>query len=142
MSFREKSAWIILITLIVLTTLFVLHMPPPYSLAPEPSPATFGALMIMVGLFVGVIVIGHIVIAVLAPRDATTASDEREKLIALKATSIAAHVYAFLTLGGIFVALHLVGTNAIGLGYLIFFAFIAAEIVNYAMRVIYYRRGF
>ena len=142
MSFREKSAWIILITLVALSILFVLHMPPPYSMAPEPSSMMFRALMVMVGLFVGVIVIGHIVIAILAPRDATTAKDERERLIALKATSIAAHLYAFLTLGGIFVALHLVGTNAIGIAYLVFSSFVVAEIVNYAMRVCYYRRGF
>ena len=142
MSFREKSAWIILITLVGLSILFVLHVPPPYSMTPEPNAPAFHALMIMIGLFVGVIVIGHIVIAVLAPREATSAKDERERLIALKATSIAAHLYAFLTIGGMFVALQLIGTNAIVIAYFIFSSFVVAEIVNYAMRVYYYRRGF
>ena len=34
MSFREKSAWIILITLVVLTVAYLVHMPRPFTLSP------------------------------------------------------------------------------------------------------------
>lgn len=141
MSFREKSAWIILITLIVLTIVFWLHLPPPFTLAPDPNPFMFHVLMLSIGTFVGVVVIAHIVVAVLAPRDAKAAKDERERLIELKSTAIAAYVYTFLTMGGIFISLHVVHANEIGIAYLMLLSFVVASIVNYAMRIYYYRRG-
>jgi hypothetical protein len=142
MSFREKSAWIILITLVVLTALYLLNMPAPYTLSPEPGGELFHTLLHMLATFVVVVVIGHIVLAIRSPREARTARDERERLIDLKATAVSSYVYATLSLGGIFVALHVVGSNQIGLGYLVLFAFIIAEIANYALRIYYYRRGF
>ena len=142
MSFREKSAWIILVTLVVLTIVFALHIPPPYTLAPEPSPFLFHVLMLSIGTFVGIVVIGHVVIAVMAPRDAKTAKDERERLIELRATAVSAYVYIFLTLGSIFIGLHLAHANVIGLAYLILISFVVAEIVNYGLRIYFYRRGF
>lgn len=142
MSFREKSAWIILLTLIVLTTAYLIHMPQPLTLSPEPDGEMFYTLIHMLASFVAVVVIGHIVIALMSPRDARTPRDERERLINLKATAVAAYVFMSLSLGGVFVALHIVGTNEIGIAYLLLFSFIIAEIVNYALRIVYYRRGF
>jgi hypothetical protein len=37
MSFREKNAWVALITLFVLTTLFFLHFPQPWQLSAQSS---------------------------------------------------------------------------------------------------------
>jgi hypothetical protein len=142
MSFREKSAWIILITLIVMTIVYALHIPPPYTLAPRPNPFLFLVLMLAIGTFVGIVIVGHIVIAIMAPRDAKTAGDERERMIELRATAIASYVYAFLTLGGLFVLLHVVNANTIGIAYYILFSFVFAEIVNYSLRIYLYRRGF
>jgi hypothetical protein len=34
------------------------------------------------------------------------------------------------------------GANEIGLGFVVLFSFVVAEIANYAMRIYYYRRGF
>ena len=48
---------------------------------------------------------------------------------------------AVLSIGGIFVTLRL-GANEIGLGFVVLLAFVIAEIVNYALRIRYYRRGF
>lgn len=140
MSFREKSAWITLITLVVLTVIFLLHIPPPYSLAPAPNPFLFGVLVRAIILFVIVVTVAHIVVAVRAPKEAQAPKDERERLIALRATAVSAYVYAILSLSSIFTIHH--GTNGIGVAYLVFFSFIIAEIVNYALRVFYYRRGF
>lgn len=134
MSFREKSAWIILIMLVVLTIVYALHIPPPYTLAPEPSPFLFHVLMFSIGTFVGIVV--------MAPRDAKTAKDERERLIELRATATSFYIYAFLTLGGLFILLHVVSSNAIGVAYYILFSFVVAEIVNYGLRIYFYRGGF
>ena len=139
MSFREKSAWITLITLVLLTLFFVTHLRPPWDLAPRGG-FTFYVLMVGVIAFVVIEIIAHVIVAIRAPRDAQEPRDERERLIALKATSIGAHVYAVLSLGSVFVIIHL-GANEIGIAYWLFLSFIIAEIVNYAARVVYYRLG-
>lgn len=68
-----------------------------------------------------------------------TPRDEREQLINLKAVRAAAYVYV----GGSFLAvstLHL-GANRITIGYGVLLAFVIAEVVNYATRIVYHRRG-
>lgn len=139
MSFREKSAWITLITLIVLTLFYLTHLPPPWFLNP-PSGFMFHVLVAGVTAFVVIEIVAHVIVAIRAPRDAQAPRDERERLIALKATSIAAYVYAILSLGSAFTLVHF-GANAIGVSFGVFLSFIVAEIVNYAARIVYYRRG-
>ena len=141
MSFREKTAWVTLITLIALTVLFILHIPRPYTLAPPANPFLFHVLILSILTFVVVEVVAHIVIAIRAPDDARAPKDERERLIELKSTAVAAYVYAFLSLGSVFITIHL-GANVIMIAYLVLFSFVLAQIANYTMRVIYYRRGF
>src|SRR5882724_9536306 len=111
MSFREKSAWITLITLVLLTLFFITHLPPPWTLTPRPGGFLFFVLTIGVIAFVVIEVIAHVIVAVRAPRDAQAPRDERERLIALKATSMAAYVYAFLSLGSVFAMIHLGGNQ-------------------------------
>jgi hypothetical protein len=139
MSFREKSAWITLITLIVLTLFYLTHLPPPWLLNP-PSGFMFHVLVVGVTAFVVIEIVAHIIVAIRAPRDVQAPRDERERLIALKATSVAAYVYAILSLASVFTLVHL-GANATGVCLGVFLSFIAAEIVNYAARIVYYRRG-
>ena len=141
MSFREKTAWVTLITLIALTVLFILHIPRPYTLAPPANLFLFHVLILSILTFVVVEVVAHIVIAIRAPDDARAPKDERERLIELKSTAVAAYVYAFLSLGSVFITIHL-GANVIMIAYLVLFSFVLAQIANYTMRVIYYRRGF
>jgi heme/copper-type cytochrome/quinol oxidase subunit 2 len=138
MSFREKSAWIILVTLLVLTLAYLLHIFP-QTLTPEPSSVRFHMLGASIIAFVVIVVIAHIAVAIWSPRDAKTPKDERERLIEQKSTSISAYVYAFLSLASIS-TIH-AGANQFGLAYLVVLAFGIAEIVNYAVRVILYRRG-
>jgi heme/copper-type cytochrome/quinol oxidase subunit 2 len=140
MSFREKSAWITLVTLVLLTTLFCLHIPYPFSLTMAPSPFIFHVLGGSVVGFVVIVTVAHILVAIRAPREARAPKDERERLIELRSTAIAAYVYGFLSLSSIF-TIHL-GANQIGIAYLVFLSFIFAEIVNYGLRVFFYRRGF
>jgi hypothetical protein len=139
MSFREKSAWITLITLVVLTLFYITHLPPVWMLNP-PGGWMLHTLAIGVGAFVVIEIVAHVIVAIRSPRDAQAPRDERERLIALKATRIAASVYAILSLGSVFVAIHL-GANELGVFYCVFLSFILAEIVNYAARIVYYRRG-
>lgn len=137
MSFREKSAWIILVTLLLLTAAYLLHIFP-WTLTPEPSYERFHILGASIVAFVVIVVIAHIAVAIWSPRDAKTPKDERERLIELRSTAVSSYVYAFLSLASIS-TLH-AGANQFGLAYLVALAFGIAEIVNYATRVYLYRR--
>jgi hypothetical protein len=141
MSFRENRAWVTLIALIFVLILFWLHIPPTRMLAPPSDIWVLHVLALMIATFVTIEIIARIVMRIRSPRDARTPKDEREQLIELKSRAIAWYVFVVLSLGGIFVTLH-AGANEIGLGFVVLFSFVVAEIVNYAMRIYYYRRGF
>lgn len=138
MSFREKRAWITLLALIGVVVLFWLHIPPSQVLAP---PRSIHLLMLMIATFIAIELVTYLVMRVRSPREARTPLDEREQLIALKSTAVAFYVFAVLSLGAIFVTLH-TGANEVGIGFVVLQSFVIAEIVNYAMRIYYYRRGF
>jgi hypothetical protein len=140
MSFREKSAWITLITILFVALLFTFELPRPWTLAPEPSGFMLHVLLLSITTFVAIEIVAHVVVAIRSPRDAKAPLDERERLIALKATSLAAHVYAVLSLGSVMVTIHL-GANEFGIAYCVLISFVIAEAVNYGARIVYYRRG-
>lgn len=141
MSFREKSAWITLITLVLMSSLWALHFPweRPFTLAPEPNPFVFHSLVLATISFVVIEIVAHVIVAVRAPREASARADERERLIGLKGTRLGAYVYAVLSLSSLFL-IH-VGANEIGLAYYVLFSFVIGEVVNYTARIVYYRRG-
>jgi hypothetical protein len=142
MSFREKSAWITLITLILVSAAWATHFPwgRPFTLAPEPNPFLFHTLVLATVTFVVVVVVAHVVVAIRAPREASAPADERERLIGLKATRFAAYVYATLSLSSVFL-IHL-GANQIGIAYFVLASFVIAEVVSCVARIVYHRRGF
>jgi hypothetical protein len=141
MSFREKSAWITLITLVLVSLLWAMHFPwgRDFTLAPDSNPFVFHALVLATICFVVIVVIAHIVVAVMAPREANARADEREQLIGLKATRLGAYAYTALSMSSVFL-IHL-GANEIGLAYFLVISLVIAEIVNCAARIIYHRRG-
>jgi hypothetical protein len=141
MSFREKRAWVTLIALIFVLVLFWFHIPPAQMLAPPQSMWVLHVLMLMIAVFITIELVAHIVMRLRSPRDARTPKDERERLIELKSIAVAWYVFAISSLGGIFLTLH-AGANEVGLAFVVLLAFVIAEIVNYAMRIYYYRRGF
>jgi amino acid transporter len=140
MSFREKTAWITLITLTVTSLLFVLHPPLQLTLAPQPNPFSFLVLLLSIATFVVIEVVAIVVVAIRSPRDAKAPLDERERLIALKARSLAWYVLAASGLGSVMITIHL-GANEIGLAYCVLASFVISLMVNYAARIVYYRRG-
>jgi hypothetical protein len=141
MSIREKRAWVTLITLIGVLILFWLHIPPTRMLAPASDGWVLHVLMLMIATFIAIEIIAHIVFIVRSPRDARTPKDEREHLIELRSLAIAWYVYVILSIGGIFLTIHM-GANVIGIGFVVLTSFVIAEIVNCALRIYYYRRGF
>jgi hypothetical protein len=142
MSFREKSAWITLIALVVLAIAFQLAVHSPWTLSPTPGGREFQVLIHSIVVFVTVEIVAYVVLRMHSPRDARTPKDERERLIEIRSRAVAYYVFTAFALGGTFVALHIVGSNQFGMGWLLLWSFVASQIVNYALRIFYYRRGF
>jgi len=140
MSFREKTAWITLVTLIVTSLLFVLHPPLQLTLAPESSLFSLHVLLLSIATFVVIEIVAIVVVRIRSPRDAKAPLDERERLIVLKARSLSWYVMAASSLGSVMVTIHL-GANELGLAYCVLISFVLSLMVNYAARIVYYRRG-
>jgi hypothetical protein len=89
--------------------------------------------------FIVIEVVAHVVLYLKFPKDARTPKDERERLIDLKATRLAAYVFVL----GTFIAImtpHL-GVSGFAVTLYVILAFVIAEVVNYTARIIFYRRG-
>jgi Ca2+/Na+ antiporter len=95
---------------------------------------------VAIAAFVVIEVIAHIVLYLRFPKEARTPKDEREHLIDLRATRLAAYVYVAGTFLAILTPHH--GASGFAVGVFVLFAFAVAEFVKYAARIIYYRRGF
>jgi hypothetical protein len=136
MSFREKSAWISFV-------LIVLVFGPYFSLvgrqlmggAHVHAGTQFGLILVFIILEIVV----HIAIAIQSPRDAEAPIDERENLIDLKATRVAFYVLFGGALMSIF-TMHFRVTVWI-LSQFVLFSIVVAELVKFASQIVFYRRG-
>jgi hypothetical protein len=139
MPFKEKIAWIsVVTTILVWGTYFtvvligVLHGQP---IGREHMIGFLGATIIQVGL----VVVASIVTAVTAPKDASAGSDERDKAIARGSSATA---YPVLLVGVVVVAASIhFGANKIDMTSGIMAAIVIAEIVHYAAQIVGYRSG-
>jgi hypothetical protein len=137
MSFREKSAWVTLTAILLVTVLYFLHVPRLFD--PNPSPWTLHIVVLSFATFIVIEVVAHIVLYVRYPKDARTPKDERERLIDLKATRLAAYVYVVGSFLALLTPHH--GADGFAVGVFVLMAFVIAEVVNYTARIVYYRRG-
>jgi predicted ferric reductase len=137
MSFREKTAWVTLSAILIVFFMYFLHVPRMF----ETTPGEWELMMVALSFaaFILIEVVAYVVLYLRFPKDARTPKDERERLIELKATRLAAYVYVAGTFLAILTPHH--GANGFAVGIFVLFAFGLAEIVNYTARIVYYRRG-
>jgi hypothetical protein len=138
MSFREKSAWVTLVSILLVSVSFFLHAPDFFN--PDPDRWVLHAAALSIGLFIVIEIVAHVVLFLRFPKDARTPKDERERLIDLKATRLAAYVYVVGSFVAILGPIH--GATGFAVTVFVLLAFVIAEIVNYTARIIFYRRGF
>ena len=139
MSFREKSAWVTLIALLLVSLLYGLHVPNP--LDPPNAHWAMHVLVLSVGVFVVIEVVAYLVLRLRNPEDAATPKDEREQLIDLKAIRIAYYCFVVLSFLGIFMMMHVVRANPGSVGFAVTLALVVAEIARQLARIVFYRRG-
>jgi hypothetical protein len=139
MPFREKSAWVSLISSLVVYGWYFAT----YTAALTAGHATRALFSgRLVRTFFVLVVLGialQVVIAVRAPSDANAPADERERLISLKATRIA---YAVLATGVVLAIGALwAGSESFFAMNMLFFFFVAASVANYATEIVLFRRS-
>lgn len=139
MSFREKSAWVMLIALLVTGGLYlnaVWSGPTGPGLLAEPSVGMLAAFTVVLVL---ISIIGHVALAVLAPRDAAAGMDERDRLVTARASHSA---YTGLTAGAILsLGAHLVTGSPTVLFHGVFISVLFGHITEYGTQALLYRRA-
>jgi len=136
MSFREKSAWISVLSMSVIYGFYfwsVMHT------GAKAGGFRFGGLLETIIALVFVQVVLTVAVAIFSPKEAKAPRDERDKLIELRAMRIAyaglATGIAFACFFGAFDPPILFGTNAL------LFILVTAEIMRSACQIVQYRRG-
>ena len=134
LSFQEKSLWLMLASLVAVFGFYFWAVLP--SPAVDVMPNQMGPFIVAVVALVVVQVVGHIVIAI---ADRRTATDERDRLIGLKGTRNAGYVLAT----GVFFALctALATRGNFIFCHVLLGSWVAAQLVDIASQLYYYRRG-
>ena len=139
MPFREKSAWMMIAALslagagyaaiVVQLSLTLERLAPP--LAPLLVVFTIALIVLATG--------SHILIAVLAPKDANAPEDERDRAIAARAGARSGYVFA----AGVALALghYLMARDGDVLFYAVFAAWTLAQVSEYAFQIALYRHA-
>jgi hypothetical protein len=138
MSFREKSAWVSFVCLLLLTAGVVHSM---HFHAPDAQGHDVPlhlALAIVVGFLVLQLVL-HVIIAAQSPKDARTPKDERERFIELRAARIGFYsmVVGELTAMALF---HVHGRSGT-LMWTVLLAILIAWLIKLGSEIVFYRRG-
>jgi hypothetical protein len=138
MSFREKSAWISFLTILVVFGLYFWNVARVLDGRIDHRTAYNVSIALLVA-FVLLEIVLHAAAAVLAPADARAPKDEREQLIEMRATRLAFHVLVVGALAG--VGLMHVTRSVWVMGQHVLLAIVVAELVNFGGRIVYFRRG-
>jgi hypothetical protein len=135
MSFREKSAWISFVTVLLAAAVFIAY-------AALEGRYGFGALHVFMACVIGLVVLQlvlHAVAAALSPKDARSPKDERERLIELKSIRVGYYVLVVAVLA-MFITGHMTGHTVD----MIYHAFAAVTLSTLAIsltQIILFRLG-
>lgn len=137
MSFREKSAWISLVLLLAVFTPFFWNSYQQFTGRVDASSA-IGTAFLLLAAFVVFEIVLHVAIAIQSPDEANAPRDERERLIEMRATSVAFPVLLVGALSAVGL-LHL-GSSAWLMAQVVMLAIVVAEVVRSGLQVVLYRR--
>jgi len=137
MPFREKSAWIMSAALFLGGIFYFRAVFSAWSeygelLSPEIPP-----ILAYTGFLIAIAIVGHIVTAALAPKDADASLDEREQQIFNRA----GHCSSYVIASGIMMSLglYLVSNNGDLLFYTVFASLMVGQIAEYLWQILFYR---
>ena len=138
MSFREKSAWISFICILIFGGLYGWHVVQVelFHVRDNPMAYVFGTFAALVALEIAL----HVAIAIQAPKEARTPKDERERLIDLRASRVAFYVLLIGTFLSIAIGMHLPGANRFLMANCMMGSIIATLLVRFGTQIVLSRR--
>jgi hypothetical protein len=137
MSFREKSAWISFVLILIFAALWLRNVIQVefYGMRQNPMHFFFAMLTALIAAEIAL----HVAIALQSPREARTPKDERERLIDFKASRIAFYVLmvgAWTSIG----TLHLPNSSRFLMAQFLMGSIIIAVLTRFATQIVLYRR--
>ena len=139
MSFREKSAWISFICLLVFGALYAWHAVSGETFRVRGIGAmtfVFGTMAALIALEIGL----HVAIAIQSPKEARTPRDERERLIDLRASRVAFYTLLTGTFASIGAGMHLPGGNRFLMANWMMGSIIVTGLVRFGTQIVLSRR--
>lgn len=139
MAFREKSAWVMALALLAGGSVHFYVVASLSSAAGFLAPPLIPAVVGYTILLVLIAVVGNVILAVTAPRDAAAPQDERDRQVHQRAASVASNVLAIgvvLALG-----LYLLTGQGDALFYAVFASLMLSSLTEYLAVIVLYRRG-
>jgi hypothetical protein len=139
MSFREKSAWISFVCLLLFGALYAWHAVSGESFRMRgigPMVFVFGTMAALVALEIAL----HVAIALQSPKEARTPKDERERLIDLRASRVAFYALLIGTFSSIGAGMHLPGSSRFLMANWMMGSIIVTGLVRFGTQIALYRR--
>jgi hypothetical protein len=138
MPFREKSAWITLISLLLCSGLYFGAIAT--GRIERFSISAFHYALVSIVALVVLQVVLHILAAFISPRDARAPLDERERMFEIRARSIGYYVL-MIWMFGLIVAVHFSAVRKLDVVFIAMLGMVAAEIAVALTQIIQFRRG-
>jgi hypothetical protein len=135
MSFREKIAWISMLSMSGIYGVYFWSVRPS---GPRAGGVHFGGLLATIIALVVVQTVLTIAVAIFRPKEANAPRDERDKLIELRAMRVA---YVGLSTGVALACLFAFDPPLVFNGNALLFILVVAEIMRSASQIVQYRRG-
>jgi hypothetical protein len=137
MAFQEKSAWIMALTLLVTGIFYFGVVAVMSSAAGGLAPPNIPVVAVYTLFLVILAILGHIMIALLAPKDANAPTDERERRIFERASHGSGYVFG----AGVIVSLglYLVRYDGNLLFYGVFASLMLGQLSEYLAQIVLYR---
>jgi hypothetical protein len=139
MSFRDKSALVTIVALLIASVVYVASLVSAAGGKPFVDVAYQPYLIGFVIVLVIVSVVGQIAVAVRSPKEATAPRDERERIIAWRSTSVSSVVLAIAAF--VAITLSLAEIDWFWIANSVLALWVAAEILSGAVALTLSRRG-
>ena len=139
MAFREISAWIMVLALLLGGAFYARAVAELSAGLGELAPPALPLVVVYTILLVAVAVVGHIAASVVAYRDAGAPADERDRRIATRASHLSSYVLG----AGVVTSLgvYLLSPRGDLLFYLVFASLMLSNLAEYALQILFYRRA-
>ena len=138
MSFREKSAWISFVTILLVFGAYFWNVAR-IAGGNVGGHAGFVISISLIGAFILLEIVLHITLMLQSPEEAQAPKDERERLIELKATNVAFQVLMVGALAGVGM-MHITRSVWV-MGQHVLLAVVVAGLVRSGVQILYFRRG-